>query len=538
MVKKEIIKLFLYIFVTFSVLIGYHECSRLWISGIYTYGVFFAEFPFVLVILILLYFPKIKNLWVKFLIPCIPVLILYICFDVFFVFLCRIPRVSDLRNIWMVFDFSPFLGLLSVVMLSLIPGAILVLFFFAYKSYEGNRKKFWKTLTIRCIIFSFLVGLLFSELGSKIQELTYSHSIASKPRSIRFNGRLAYFIFQKNLERKHFQKLKKFKKHNSKLPDKIYPGKITDRKNVHIIVLESFMDPRLIKGLKFSHSPIAKELTPFLSKGKFSLVQSPSYGGGTPQAEFEILTGVKSLQKLGSVEFNVMMGNRINAFVAKLKENGYRSIATITPLPEYYNSALAYRSIGFDSIIFLEDVKPSIKKNGDWHIFDGDVFDYNLKMLEKELKSKQPLCNYVLGMYAHYPFRRNKRLRPDVIKVNVDNGKLESMVNQFYYRTKALGKFIRDLLRLDPDSIILVISDHLPPGILHIKGISYPYERESNISLYLKNSGFVDISNAKYFEIPHFIWNDLSGNKKRYHLSEQELNTLYYCTLSDSLAKP
>jgi phosphoglycerol transferase MdoB-like AlkP superfamily enzyme len=535
--KKKIKDLLLYIFITLGTIIVYNESSRLWIADIgYNYGVIISEFPFILILLLLLYFPKIKNRWVKYLIPIVPILISYICFDVFFIFLRRIPRWSDLSNIWMMFNFSPFLGGLAITMLSFIPVSILLLFVFAYKSYEEKQKQFGQTILIRGVIFGLLIGLIFSEYGAEIQNVNYDDKPWSQEMSIRFNGRFAFFLYQTNMGKNNYQILKNFENTNSNIQNKIFPGTITNKRNVHIIVLETFMDPRLFNGLNFNRTPLAKELTPFLNNGQFSLVNSPIYGGGTAQAEFELLTGVKAFQKFGRPEFNVMMGNKINAFVAKLKENGYQSIATIAPSSEYYNSAHAYTSLGFDSLIFLEEVNPPIIKQGDWHIFDGDVFAYNLEVLKQELKNNRPVINYVLGMYGHYPFRRNNKLRPDIIKLKNGNAKLKRMMNQFYYRTKALGDHLKSLVSLDPDSIILVISDHIVGGF-ETKEISYAYSNRSNIAIYLNNTEFIDVTSYQYFDIPQLIWNHLSGEKGHRHLGEDEMFEYYYQALSESLAK-
>jgi len=535
--KKKIKSLLLYILITLGTVIFYNESSRLWIADIgYNYGVIISEFPFILIILLLLYFPKIKNRWVKYLLPIIPILVLYICFDVFFIFLRRIPRWSDLSNICMMFNFSPFSAVCAITMLSLIPVAILLLLFFAYKSYEGKRKQFGLTILIRCVIFSLLTVLIFSKYGAGIQNINYDDKPWSQEMSIRFNGRFAFFLYQTNMERNNYQLLRKFKSSNSNIQNKIFPGKITNKRNIHIIVLETFMNPILINGLNFNRTPLAKELNPFLNNGSFSLVYSPVYGGGTAQSEFELLTGAKAFQKFGRPEFNVMMGNKINAFVAKLKENGYRAIATIAPSSEYYNSLHAYTSLGFDSLIFLEEVEPAIIKQGDWHIFDGDAFDYNLKILKQELKNNRPVINYVLGMYGHYPFKRNNKLRPDIIKLKNGNAKLQRMTNQFYYRTKALGNHLKNLVTLDPNSIILVISDHIVGGF-DTKEISYAYSDRSNIAIYLNNAEFIDISSYRYFDIPQLIWNHLSGKKGHRFLGEDEMLEYYYQLLSESLAK-
>ncbi|MBF0097123.1 MAG: hypothetical protein HQM05_07290, partial [Magnetococcales bacterium] len=40
---------------------------------------------------------------------------------------------------------------------------------------------------------------------------------------------------------------------------------------------------------------------------------------------------------------------------------------------------------------------------------------------------------------------------------------VEKILNQHYYRTKALAHYLQRLTELDPTSLIVVVSDHLPP---------------------------------------------------------------------------
>ncbi len=108
------------------------------------------------------------------------------------------------------------------------------------------------------------------------------------------------------------------------------------------------------------------------------------------------------------------------------------------------------------------------------HLFDGDLFDFNIKKIKYIIKnSNQPLFNYVIGIYGHSPYKRDLAIRPDVIKTECPNQDIKNIANQFYYRTKALAKYIDELIEIDPKSIIYITSDHIP-GIVSAK-INYKY---------------------------------------------------------------
>ena len=533
--KKYFIKLVIYLTTTLTLIIMYIESSRLWFApNGYSAGTIRSELPLILIILLLLYFSKIKNKLVKFILPCLPVLIPYVIFDVFFYMLRRIPRLSDLYNTFLVFKFSPLLGVTLLMVLLIIPLSIAILLYYSFHEYE--RKKYLKTLATRMIIVLFMIAFLLSEPFNYFQELTFKKLSWSQERSIRYNGRFAFFFYQFKQEQKNYESLKEFKDDDIDIHNILYPGFIKKKRNIHIIVLESFIDPNMLKGIQANRNPMAEELQPYLRNGKFNLVISPAYGGGTSHAEFEILTGIKTFQKFGVADFNIMEGKQLSSFVTHLSKNGYLPLATIASGKEFYNAVQAYSSLGFDDVNFLEYYKSFKRTEGDLEIFDGDLFEYNLKQLKNlNENKKRPILNYVLGMYGHIPFKRNKALRPDIIELQSQNSHFKNIANQFYYRTQALGNYLQKLTATDPDSIILIISDHLPP----IVGNSdiYSHHRHTNIALLINNSQLVDINGYNYYEIPWLIWDMLTNKKNKRHLTDSEMENLYYKALSESMSK-
>ena len=281
---------------------------------------------------------------------------------------------------------------------------------------------------------------------------------------------------------------------------------------------------------------MAKELLPFLNDRKsFSLVTSPVYGGGTAQAEFELLTGVQALSKVNRIEFNVMQGGEISGLVKKLKQNKYRAIATIATGSGFFNSIQAYKSLGFDEVSFLGEDESFKEKLSHGPIFDGDLFEHNIDYLKKTLKqSDAPVFNYVLGMYGHLPYSRNKAERPDIAKVSHPDDKVIRIANQFYYRTKAIATYIEQLMALDRNAIIFVTSEHLPP-ILSDKTI-YKLNNKSNVSLFFNNGKTMDVSGKMYYELPWFIWDQLTETNSLRLIKDKQMEAIYFQVLSESIS--
>lgn len=243
---------------------------------------------------------------------------------------------------------------------------------------------------------------------------------------------------------------------------------LRDPRNIHIIVLESFLDPEQFKGLKFVTPPAPPEFKAL--RKKMHIATSPVFGGGTAQAEFEILCGVPALELYTSAEFNMLHGAKTPCLPNMLVEVGYRTIATQSYKPDFFNSEKAYHSLGFEEInfptVFAGNRTTYLKhEDRENYIFDGDLFSQNLAYVTKVIAEGRPFLNYVLGTYGHLPHDTDfQRFPPKVEIVGVDKkSQTDLAINQFYYRAGALVDYLKKLRELDPKSLILVTSDHLPP---------------------------------------------------------------------------
>lgn len=152
-------------------------------------------------------------------------------------------------------------------------------------------------------------------------------------------------------------------------------------------------------------------------------------------------------------------------------------------------------------------------------------------------KKDKPFVNYVLGYYGHVPYKREYKKRPNAIDVRLkaeSNQVLKDITNQFYYRTGAVAEYLKQLYRIDPSSVILIISDHLP-CILNSK-INYDFSKYTNISLLVSNRKFIDVSGFKYYQISYKIWELLGGNKTE-NKSKEQMKKLYYSLHKESQKK-
>lgn len=498
---------------------------------------FFIELPLFAFISSFFFFPSLDNQSIRNLLPIVPGIILYFLFDAFYNFFGRVATPSDFENLLDIFSFSiPLaIGLISIYLL--IP-------FSVYLSIKLNTRFSFPQLRVslitRIVLLSLFVFTTRTQITKTFQDKHFNYTVWAQEDTVRENGRFNTSIFYAIQELDYSDLLEEYsneKQNNINIQELLYPSKIINHRNIHIIVMESFIDPRLIEELKLPESFISKQLIKYLNEQQnFSRVISPIYGGGTAQAEFELLTGIKALGKVNQIEFNTMQGSRISAFVDALSINDYFSTAMIAPSSEFFNSKRAYKSLGFDQVGFLQE--NNLVEFSDNVIFDGDLFALNLKFIEQYLRGNdKPLFNYVLGMYGHLPFERNVELRPDVVSPNHSDERLNRIVNQFYYRTEALATYLEKLIMIDPDAIIFVTSDHLPSVLS--KDAHYQFNNKVNIALLLNNGKAVDVSDKNLYEIPWIIWSLLTSDSKNQDLLSKKdpkiMDELYFTALSESV---
>jgi hypothetical protein len=97
---------------------------------------------------------------------------------------------------------------------------------------------------------------------------------------------------------------------------------------------------------------------------------------------------------------------------------------------------------------------------------------------------------------------------------------LQRAANQFYYRSGAIAAYVNALLEIDPDSLIIFVSDHVPPlrngpntyralDYLDNAGQSYYYNR----LLVIENGRPVAYDRVRHFDLPDMVLDYVTGGE-------------------------
>ncbi len=425
----------------------------------------------------------------------IPVLLVYLFLDVYYLLLGRVFRLSEIQELPELIDVLPWQQSLGIAAVLGLPLLLVV----SRLRWPGTRRALLSVLPLVV-----LVGVISMRPAWFLQGFT---TVANPPivwsdyRSVGLNGRISMVLYQAARRQQALQSLADYRDdagyeaENERRLQQLR-GVVASR-NVHIVMLEGFLDPLRLENLRFNMDPVHPDFRKLLLDGTGSLSRSPVYGGYTAQAEFEVLCGVPAMQEFGTIEFNLFSGARIHCLPDALHRIGYRSIATEGFKPEFFNARAALKGVGFDEIHFPREYAPadnSYLSTGDvdaeQYMFDAVLLRQNREFIRRQLGAG-PLLNYVMTIYGHIPFKLDETQRPRVVEVTSGgpvNDDLLAIVNQIYYRSKAIADHIKALQMLDPDSIVIVLGDHVPPmpegrGVYEQLGYLSEWEDSSKLTL-------------------------------------------------------
>jgi phosphoglycerol transferase MdoB-like AlkP superfamily enzyme len=228
-------------------------------------------------------------------------------------------------------------------------------------------------------------------------------------------------------------------------------------RNIHIILLESFWDPMLLKKAGYNQDPLVPAFRKLWKQTGYSHTMSPVFGGYTANAEFEVLCGFPVTED--SVKFERQLRNDVPCLPQLLATNGYHTLASHPNVPVFWNRVNAYRRIGFQTYWAKDDFLLD-DMNRDF-LSDASLYRQVLQKISGYLDHKQPILNYIVTYFGHWNYPLSVS-RPSRITSTSEVEEVASYANTVYYKSLELMTFLDQLQARDPESIIVVFGDHLP----------------------------------------------------------------------------
>lgn len=177
---------------------------------------------------------------------------------------------------------------------------------------------------------------------------------------------------------------------------------------------------------------------------------SPVYGGGTPNAEFEVLTAVpaNAFAQSGATypyaDFSRHFSEQSQTLVRILKDHGYEVNVFHNYNPTFWQRNVVYQKFGVTNFFSLDDMADD--PDGGWPPSDQILYDAALKYIgDEHLVNKGPELDYLITMETHGPFKNEQDYRDRLAKAS-----------------KRLVAFKRALDRQNRNYVLIVFGDHLP----------------------------------------------------------------------------
>jgi hypothetical protein len=459
----------------------------------------------------------------------LPFVLVYAACDVFFIATGDVLRIIDLQNLPELINVLHF-AKKAGMMLALCLPPVLLLTLVDYRRY-------WRVITMAglALLGVTVVEFIPDVVLSGLQLAQLDVAIYSDAQSVNDNGRLTMMLYFEASRRVAIKQTGIYRK-RGEYDQEVratadFIRKNGNRNNVYMVVLESWLDPTLFRGVTFSIDPRHPDFAQLVGEEQgFSI--SPVFGGQTAQAEFEALCGVPALNELSEIEFDVFTGHTAGCLPGILHQAGYATYVSNAYQPDYFNSTKAYTGTGFEKLYYPMEYSRDREtyltvanaSDAETYLFDGDLFNQNLAFIARTLREHpgQPIFNYVLTMYGHEPHDIDTQLRPLVLSMKAphDDQQLLRAANQYWYRTQAIAGYIRALIKLDPNSLIILVSDHVPPldeGMQSYKDFRYLDNIDDSIHvnriLVVENGKVVRHKTIHHYNVPSLIYDYLTSQR-------------------------
>lgn len=239
------------------------------------------------------------------------------------------------------------------------------------------------------------------------------------------------------------------------------PGTAIQYPDIILILNESFYDLNIVTNVE-TDKDYLENLNRIGNKITGYAV-SPSIGGGTNSAEYELLTS-NSLQLLGNITpFTTLNLNGAKSVVSVLKELGYVSLAAHPAPGSNYSRTIGYDALGFDEIYFIEDFDSIDYYYDRWYATDACVYRNICKWYEE--MPETPRFLYALTFQNHGDWNQNDD-KYDTVHVKNETGIETSVMNEYLTCMDMSVQALSDLISYYEQSnrpvVICMVGDHAP----------------------------------------------------------------------------
>ncbi|MBQ8151338.1 MAG: LTA synthase family protein, partial [Firmicutes bacterium] len=247
-------------------------------------------------------------------------------------------------------------------------------------------------------------------------------------------------------------------------PVKDDDANVQRKPNIIFLQLESYIDPTLVKPLKFNKDPMPnyRQLMKDYSSGYLTV---PACGAGTAKVEFEVMTGM-SVRNFGPGEYpykTILKENTVECAPFDMKTLGYSSHAIHNHRGAFYFRNKVFSNMGFDTFTCLEYMHSVVKTPRNW-AKDAILTDEIMDAL-KSTKGQDYI--YTISVQGHGKYPTEQIIEdPEIVVTDYETEEqrwaYEYYANQVYEMDKFVKELTDTLKDFDEDTVLVMYGDHLP----------------------------------------------------------------------------
>lgn len=234
--------------------------------------------------------------------------------------------------------------------------------------------------------------------------------------------------------------------------------------NIILVQLESFFDPKLIKGVELAEDPIPN-FTRLRDSCPSGFLRMPTLGAGTVNAEFEVLTGM-NLDFFGISEYpydTILRETTCESAAYYLKEMGYGTHAIHNYNGSFYCRNEVYPNLGFDDFTSVEYMQGVEVTEKGWPK-DTVLTKYILRALEK---TDTPDFVFAVSVQCHGKYPNDSdvddiRFKGNAVFQGEASDQFRYYVKQLQGTDRFLGELIAALEDCPEETVVVAYGDHLP----------------------------------------------------------------------------
>lgn len=256
---------------------------------------------------------------------------------------------------------------------------------------------------------------------------------------------------------------------------------------------------------------IPRNITPTIDKNQVSTLLSPSFGGGTANVEFEVLTSLNTFLNRNELAYVAKLKRPTYSLPMYLNTLGYDTTAIHNNGKYFYNRSSVYQHLGFNRFNSLENMVSNTERAKYINQAGWATDDLLYNNIENQLKNAdQPHFIYAISVENH-PMYRDDRFGKDHFKItkagvsDTTKQALNTYLSGMQRADDKLKALISNVKELERPTIIIFFGDHLP----NLQAVYDDY------GFFASAQEKAEKKNTKFFQTPLAVWANFPIDKEQ-----------------------